>query len=913
MLSLADIENGQEHYYDGLAREDYLTNGGEAPGIWLGRGAAALGLESTVVSETFIRVFQGFHPDRDATLVQNAGKENRQPGWDLTFSAPKSVSVLFALANPHTRRHIQSAHLNAVREAIGYLEDVACFTRRGKGGRVKQRAGFIVAAYEHGTSRAQDPDLHTHALCLNAGIGEDGLPGAIVSKPVYRHKMAAGAVYRASLALGMQQIGFVIERDGVFFRVAGVPHGLCDRFSTRSKELRAFMKEQGVEGPAAAAWAAVKTRQVKGHVAREVLFMQWAEIAATFGFSRSNVIALRGNAVPVSSPAIADGIIADAVHRLSLEKSHFPERDFLQKVAEAAAGTGLSVSEVRALTQRAISGGELVPLGEVSGERRFTTKDILASEARLLRTVGEMNQQSGFHISDQLLARAIGSTEAEETVNARERDPSATPIRLSQEQHAALRHIADSRSRIVAVSGMAGTGKSAMLGAARRAWERGGYRIIGAAVSGKAARGLARSSGIDSITISRLLYELGRPPLNGPGIMQSLKAEFKHATWQIDSKTRRKLLGQYHKATSRLAHEWKYMTWQISRRHRDFLNYKLDRDKYKLDNKTVLVIDEAGMVGTRQMERLLQACAHANCKVVLVGDERQLQPVEPGGPFYSILNRIGCARLSDIVRQGLDAGDTNPAWKREASRAMAEGRAGDALRAYSDRGFFYVAQGRKRALQALIRKWAEIGLRKPESCLIMTGKRREADELNRLAQDERRRAGRLGLRFARVGAATFYELDRVVFTRNSQCIGVMNGDFGTVTHVDNVSARLKVQLDSGAEVAVPFRRYMDLSLGYASTTHKAQGATVDHAYVLCGGPMADRELSYVQASRARLDTHFFSEALPGPDSRKEQRAERTINELARIMSRSRQKDLAHDVLRQPTTGPEPLELTPIFS
>jgi len=195
---------GQGDYYLELAQEDYYTKGGEPPGKWYGEGTEALGVEGQVQAQELRKLLEGYSPDGKEKLVQNAGDDNRQSGWDLTFSAPKSVSTLWAVSDEETRKTIQHAQEKAVHAALDHIQGEAGFTRRGKGGEEIESAKLSFATFEHGTSRSQDPQLHTHALALNIGIREDGTTGTIRSKDIFEQKMSAGAIYRAELSYQLE-------------------------------------------------------------------------------------------------------------------------------------------------------------------------------------------------------------------------------------------------------------------------------------------------------------------------------------------------------------------------------------------------------------------------------------------------------------------------------------------------------------------------------------------------------------------------------------------------------------------------------------------------------------------------------------------------------------------------------------
>jgi conjugative relaxase-like TrwC/TraI family protein len=168
-------------YYEELAKDDYYTQGGEPPGKWIGLGARALNLDSHIDTVDYRRIFNGFGPD-GTPLCENAGDKHR-PGWDLTFSAPKSVSMLWARADMDIRQAIQAAQQRAVEQALGFIEQHAAYTRRGQGGKIQERvAGLIAATFEHSTSRAQDPQLHTHCLIANLAPRHDNSWGTLESK-----------------------------------------------------------------------------------------------------------------------------------------------------------------------------------------------------------------------------------------------------------------------------------------------------------------------------------------------------------------------------------------------------------------------------------------------------------------------------------------------------------------------------------------------------------------------------------------------------------------------------------------------------------------------------------------------------------------------------------------------------------
>ena len=366
--------------------------------------------------------------------------------------------------------------------------------------------------------------------------------------------------------------------------------------------------------------------------------------------------------------------------------------------------------------------------------------------------------------------------------------------------------------------GYAGTGKSAMLGVAREAWEAQGYQVRGAALSGIAAESLEAGSGIGSRTIASL------------------------------------------------EHGWA--------QGRDVLTAR-----------DVLVIDEAGMIGSRQMERVLSAADLAGAKVVLVGDAEQLQAIEAGAAFRALTERHGAAEITEIRRQ-------QEGWQREATRELATGRTGAALDRYEAAGMVSAHETREAARGALVDGWDSVRRARPEASQVMLAHTRaDVAELNQLARGRMRDAGALGadqVVQTERGARSFAPGDRVMFLRNERSMGVKNGSLGTVERIEphrGEGSSLAVRLDGAdrREVRFDLKDYAQIDHGYASTIHKSQGVTVDHGHLLASDGL-DRHAAYVGMSRHRetLAVHY------GADDFKDR------DQLARTLGRERAKDTTLD-------------------
>ncbi|MFT6474606.1 MAG: Ti-type conjugative transfer relaxase TraA, partial [Qipengyuania sp.] len=298
----------------------------------------------------------------------------------------------------------------------------------------------------------------------------------------------------------------------------------------------------------------------------------------------------------------------------------------------------------------------------------------------------------------------------------------------------------------------------------------------------------------------------------------------------------------------------------------------------QLTRNDVLVVDEAGMIGTRQMERVLSHARDAGAKVVLVGDPEQLQAIEAGAAFRSISERHGAAEITEVRRQ-------RDNWQKDATRALATGRTAEALHAYADHGMVNAAETREAARAALVDGWDRQRQAAPEqSRIILTHTNAEVRELNQEARERVRASGGLGEDVGTTvdrGRRDFASGDRIMFLRNERSLGVKNGTLGTLEQVSE--GRMAVRLDGGSRVAFDLKDYAAVDHGYAATIHKSQGVTVDRAHVLAT-PGMDRHGAYVALSRHRegVQLHY------GRDDFTDQR------QLARVLSRDRAKDMASD-------------------
>ena len=299
MLSIGKLASGQADYYLEQAGgrvdralsvssgvEDYYSDGGDSDGVWIGAGRAELKLADDVDGAALRRVLEGAEPSTGDPLGRHAAA--RVPGFDVSFSAPKSVSVLFGIGDERLRAAIRCAHEIAVRDAFAYLEQESAVARRGAAGAISVRGrGFVAAAFRHRISRAGDPQLHTHVLVANVVQADDGRWSALDGRRLYAHGKTAGYLYEARLRAELTRelgVAWTPVRNGIA-DVDGVPADVLRAFSRRWAQIEAKLEERGASGPRAAQAAALDTRRRKEHDVDPAMFVPtWRARAAELGF-----------------------------------------------------------------------------------------------------------------------------------------------------------------------------------------------------------------------------------------------------------------------------------------------------------------------------------------------------------------------------------------------------------------------------------------------------------------------------------------------------------------------------------------------------------------------------------------------------------------------------------------------------
>ncbi len=777
-------------YYTNLAAEDYYLGSGEPPGEWYGLGARQLKLYgNTVEKESLEALINGGAPS-GAPLVQNAYSDKRRLGWDCTFSAPKSVSVVWARAEEDLRAKIQEAQTTAAKRGIDALERYASFTRRGKGGETLERtAGLVAATFNHCTSREQDPQLHTHAVICNVAPRQDDSWGSVESRKLYQWQKAAGAIYRAELAALMIELGFQLEREEDSFHVSGVDKEVCEYFSKRSKTIREELKKQGVGSSASKAGDLIKldTRKDKGLVDHHALLDRWQGEMDQQGFSKGHLNQIHSHEQVCLNELNEDGSLVSITDK----KAIFKPQDLFYQIAIDSVGSGINATSVESITKRLLKDAEVVELpAETVFEPKFTTESVLACERMMIQSAKTLASRTTKRISDSQIASAIASAEDQLGFAFDDEQLEATYSMLSGGDFSIIQ-------------GSAGAGKTTAMLAANHAFQNKGYRVQGASIAKRAADNLQQETGIESTTIASLtskIVEGGNP----------------------------------------------------------------------LSNIDVLVVDEAGQLPSTDLQKLAHCAEQASCKIVLTGEDKQLDAISRGGAlkYLSKPEVVGTTRIETIKRQRSE-------WARQVVADLRDGRMEKAFSTLNERGCLHFGEDREKAKHMLVQDWHSYQKTHPDKkSLVIAQKWNDVQELSKLIRDIHISEGRVGQENVELNCSVagkvfkteFSKGDRIKFCRNDyRDLKVSNGTLGTITTIrttKDLDAELTVKADDGRLLSFLVSDYADekgayLCHAYALTVYSSQGVTVDGSTFVYGGTGMDQTNSYVAMSRNKDFSYVY--------------------------------------------------------
>jgi conjugative relaxase-like TrwC/TraI family protein len=880
--------------YSASALTRYYAESGTPPGRFLGQGLAGLNngngvvAGSAVTEEHLFRMLGmlqdpitgeqlGRPPRRGGPAYIDSRGVTRKPplpvaGFDLTFSAPKSVSVAWAVADEATQGLIYAAHQRALEHVIGYAEEHVFSSRSGSGGVVQEDIrGVVAAAFDHWDSRAGDPQLHTHVVVMNRVQTTDGVWRTLDSRGLFRSTVGLSELYNGVLSDYLTEaLGWGWEAcqrrhsDVPKYEVAGVSERLREEFSSRSTDIEAA-KELLVAG-----FAVSRGRQPS---AREVLQLRQQATLSTRPDKHVRPLAelvdgWRGRAqqvlgcdpvawvetlagrndLPLLRAAdLADGMLAEAakvaVHTVAEKRATFARSNVFAEVLRQFHGVRFTTAGDRmAVVERtcdlAVGEALLISAPELArtpaafqrpdgssrfrprGSEIYTTQDLLDAEARLLDAGRSMGGPSVSPIvAADVCARILPGTSH----------------RLSTGQRAAVQQIVVSGRVVDVLVGAAGTGKSTAMRGVREAWERehGPGSVVGLAPSAAAAEVLAAVVGIPTENTAKWLTEASRNALRLAELDQ-LRAQLNRASPSVHTR----LMLQRARTVTAEVQRWSLRPGQL------------------------VIVDEASMAGTFELDALTEQARNAGAKVLLVGDWAQLSPVSAGEAFHLLAtDRDDSAQLRDVRRFRHE-------WERAASLDLRHGRS-DAADAYTAHG--RVDGGdRESMLDLLYEAWRD-DIRAGKRSLMIAGDSQTVLDLNSRARADRVTAGEVDADGVGTGSGSVVGVgDSVVSRRNQRGLAtgrgwVKNGDEWTVTTVRNDGSIDVQRINAAGRATLPAQYVREhVELGYATTAHRAQGRTVDTAHAFVSATTL-REPLYVMATRGRESNQLYVDTKYDPD------------------------------------------------
>ena len=898
---------------------EYYTAGEEPDGVWFNpKGLFGLADGGKVDSSDFHRLYNGFAPNTGGKLTQNAGSERRSAGLDMTFSADKSISALWAIADPELRCEIEQAHNDAARAALEETVLRHCgYTRiRNRDGDIEVLPADISAAmFQHGTSRDNDPQLHTHCVIFNAArTHRDGKYRALHQHPVYTWMKAAGSVYRNVMAWSLQErLGIRMEqygKDGEFTRIAGIPDDLIGHWSKRRAAIIEAAREMGftVEGNAPRAAAANKiTRAGKSpDNDPEIRHRRWRGEADDFIEREALIASLLGKSEEITQEQVRalTEVLEDLPYRLTREEAVFRLPDIVERVGNATAGL-LGRDAVATSIERVLLSPEVVRLtrpprsaegrADMAHTRLYSTRHNLQMEQEVRDTAAAMAAGTGHSLSAQAIeAKLAGLLEV--------------GYPLSEEQIAAIRSVTSSEGRVAIIEGAAGSGKTTTLRPIADLYREHGQSIIATAVAWRTAVALGNDVDARPFCVDKLL---------------------------------------------RLA----------------------ARGGIEINKDTTIIVDEAGMLSTRQAHHILQLSERHGAKIVFAGDTQQQQPVEAGPGLRLIRDAVGSVRVDRIRRQKADLEDIlthiqgetperarfraelmgeqertgilgnyeamedkprfTP-WQVAASEALRDGDAASAIAAHHLRGQFHIGYDEEKTLTGLVDDWDRYQRANPgKSSVVLARTRAEVRALSHLMRERR---------FAALPDGEGPDTERVTVIvsrgtedeRTTSPLEIARGDRlrigathwekqlfnGTVVTVEDFkvqrgeagtepSVLISARTEDGRAVSFRHDEIRDwygnirLDHGYALTITSAQGLTVDWTFLLADARPA-RETIYPAATRHREGLDIYVNraplALDIADRRADNDREVAVTDteirawLAERWSRSQPKEAALDYM-----------------
>ena len=516
MLSMSNLKNAQAaiSYYE---NDNYYTKGDEEAkeqSGWFGKGAKALSLKGEVSYDDFTKVLEGKLPDGKELGRYVDGERQHAPGTDLTFSAPKSVSIL---AEVFDDKKLLDAHDKAVLKTLDYIEKNIAETRiyDGKSAVNQGEQKIVVGIFQHDTSRNLDPQLHTHCVIANMVQGKEGKWRSLENSNLFKNKMLLGSIYRSYLAKDIKDLGYDLRytRSDGCFEINGVSESVIDRFSSRSQEIKEALEKLDYQNAITAAKMTLMTRQSKQEVDRSLLEDKWKEMANSVEFKPEQVKGYQ-NDKPSEKTQTEEFNLNPVLNHITERQSVFSHGELIKEALNLSMGKATLEGVEKAFKDAQKTGG----LVSLNG-KQFTTKEIISLEKNI---ISQMQQEKNKH------SKISTYTEMKQTL-----DPDKF---LNESQKGAIKATLGSKDLFVGIQGYAGTGKTTMLNKLRELSEEKGYQVIGLAPTGSATHELSNEAKIQSKTLQSFLAQydgVAKDRLTDKG-REELRTKYKNSILVVD-------------------------------------------------------------------------------------------------------------------------------------------------------------------------------------------------------------------------------------------------------------------------------------------------------------------------------------------------------------------------------------------
>jgi conjugative relaxase-like TrwC/TraI family protein len=863
MRSIAAGDGPLNHDVTSLA--NYYTASGTPAGRFLGRGLASLDggngvAQGAIVEDEHLRrmLHECADPITGQQLATKRVRANGVGSFDLTFSPSKSVSVAWALGDRETRDVIYRCHQEAIAYVLDYAEREVFRVRAGTNGVVVDETnGVIAAAFTHFDSRAGDPQLHDHVVVMNrAQSARDGVWRTLDSRSIFASTVELSELHQGVLAdLLCQELGWDFDArsrrhsSAPKWEVTGVADCLMAEFSRRSEGIELekirlitqFEEDHGrlptdVEVLRLRQTATLATRQAKRGQSLTILTEEWTSRAQPYLNTDPGafVAGLAGDRTILSASNVTAEAIATlgqtALDNVATKRATFSlsnlraesnrllqgrrftspaqREQIVHAIADSAVGAAvlLSAPELRTVPDF---------LRRLDGTSRFTSSAHHLYSSHLI-----LDAENRLLVAGEKLGTTTVSPTAIECVTSNLLPGRA--FALSADQATAVTDVATSGRMLDLLSAPAGSGKTTTMAGLKAAWEadHGAGSVLGLAPSAAAAEVLGQELDIDTDNVAKFLYE-----------------------HRLEGQRRRELVTLHGQVNERWARGFAPTARQV-----DAINEReATLAKWTLSSGQLLIVDEASLASTFDLDELVSAASNAGTKVLLVGDPYQLSSVDAGGMFTTLVAaRPDVATLSTVHR-------FSSPWEAEASMLLRAGHDA-AFYAYQARGRI-VEGGREQLLEQIYAAWS-VDVASGHDAIMLAADAATVHELNTRARLERVARGEvtgqcaLAQGHAGVGDVVVTRENRRRLT-TSDGGWVKNGDAWRVESLGDNGSLVLTRTTSGARVTVDAAyTATNVELGYATTLHRAQGRTVDraHCYV---SPRTSRELLYVAMTRGR--------------------------------------------------------------